>query len=291
MLSALVSLLTIEIGIDPEIRKLGGLLLTWHGVFVAVAIAVGVYVAVQIGQRKGFTEDDAYTVALVGVPAGIIGARALFIAENWELFEDAPLDIFRINEGGISIYGAIIGGVLGGWVYGVWRGLPVGKGLDAAAFGLILGMAIGRIGDIINGEHFADFSGLPWAVEYTHVNSPSFGLPSQHPAVAYEMLGDLLIFGSLFVLWRVYRKDGLVFFSYLSLYSLMRFGLNFVRLDSKTIAGGDLDVMQMVALGVLIFSVLGFVYYWRKPAAQAEPTPEAPPTEVAARSSRAPDRS
>jgi phosphatidylglycerol:prolipoprotein diacylglycerol transferase len=282
VLSALVSLLTIEIGIDPEIGKLGGLLLTWHGVLVAVAIAVGVYLAVQIGQRKGFTEDDAYTAALVGVPAGIIGARALFIAENWHLFEDAPLDIFRINEGGISIYGAIIGGVLGAWVYGIWRGLPIGKGLDAAAFGLILGMAIGRIGCLIAGDTLARSSSLPWAVEYTHVNSANFGMPSQHPAVAYEMLGDLLIFGLLFVLSRVYRKDGLVFFSYLGIYSLMRFGLNFLRLDSKTIAGGDLNVMQMVALGVLISCVLGFVYYWRKPAAQAAPTPEAAPTEAPA---------
>jgi len=285
VLSALVSLLSIEIGIDPEIGKLGGLLLTWHGVFVAVAIAVGVYLAVQIGQRKGFTEDDAYTVALVAVPAGIIGARVLFVAENWDLFDDAPLDIFRINEGGISIYGAIIGGVLGAWVYGVWRGLPIGKGLDAAVFGLILGMAIGRLGCLVAGDTLASSSSLPWAVEYTHVNSANFGLSPQHPAVAYEMLGDLVIFGLLFGLWRVYRKDGLVFFSCLSLYSLMRFGLNFLREDSKAIVGGDLDVMQMVALGVLVFSALGFVYYWRKPAAQAEPTPEAPPAEAPARRS------
>jgi phosphatidylglycerol:prolipoprotein diacylglycerol transferase len=271
--SALVSLLSIEIGIDPEIGDLGPFTLTWHGIFVALAIAVGVYLAVQIGRRKGFTEDDAYTVALVGVPAGIIGARALFIAENWELFQDAPLDIFRINEGGISIYGAIIGGVLGSWVYGIWRGLPIGKGLDAAAFGLILGMAIGRLGCLVAGDTLASSSSLPWAVEYTHINSSNFGMPPQHPAVAYEMLGDLL-------LWRVYRKDGLIFFSCLGIYSLMRFGLNFLREDSKTIAGGDLDVMQMVALGVLIFSVLGFVYYWRRPAARAEPILEAPPAEA-----------
>ncbi len=282
MLSAMVSLLSIEIGIDPEIGSLGGLLLTWHGVFVAVAIAAGVYVAVQIGQRKGFTEDDAYTVALVGVPAGIIGARVLFVAENWHLFEDAPLDVFRINEGGISIYGAIIGGVLGSWVYGMWRGLPIGRGLDAAAFGLILGMAIGRLGCLVAGDTLARSSDLPWAVEYTHVNSANFGLPPQHPAVAYELLGDLLIFGLLFVLWRVYRKDGLIFFSCLGIYSIMRFGLNFLRLDSKTIAGGDLNVMQMVALGVLIVSLVGFVYYWRKPAAQPEPAPQPAPTEAPA---------
>lgn len=276
MLSAITSLLTVKIGIDPEIGDFGPLLLTWHGVFVAIGIAAGVYVAVTIGRRKGFTEDDAYTAALIGVPAGIIGARVLFLVENWGDVVNDPIDPFRINEGGISIYGAVIGGVLGGWLYGVWRGLPIGKGLDAAAFGLILGMGIGRIGDVINGEHFADFSDLPWAVQYTHENSPSFGLPPQHPAVGYELLGDLLIFGSLFLLARLYRKDGLLFFSYLGAYSLMRFGLNFLREDSKLIAGGDLNVMQMVALGTLLVAVAGFIYYWRKPAVEAPRVAAAP---------------
>ncbi len=273
---AFVSLLTIKIGIDPEIGHWGGLVLTWHGVLVALAIAIGVYVAVAIGRRKGFSEDDAYSVALAGVPAGIIGARVLFVAENWHLFEDAPLDIFRINEGGISIYGAIIGGVLGGLAYGMWRRLPIGRGLDAGAFGLILGMAIGRIGCLIAGDTLAESSSLPWAVEYTHSGSANFGLPPQHPAVAYEMLGDLLIFGLLFVMARLYRKDGLLFFSCFFLYSIMRFGLNFLREDSKLIAGGDLDVMQMVALGVAILSAAGFLLFWRRPAVEEQMVPEGP---------------
>lgn len=273
---ALLNLLTIDIGIDPEIREFGGLVLTWHGILVALAIAVGVYVAVQFGRRRGFTEDDAYTAALVAVPAGIIGARALYVAENWggPGLQNA-LDVFRINEGGISIYGAIIGGTLGALAYGIWRRLPIGRGMDAAAFGVILGMGIGRIGCLVAGDTLASSSSLPWAVEYTHSESINFGLGPQHPAVGYEMLGDFLIFGVLLLLTRLYRKDGLIYFSYLSLYSLMRFGLNFLREDSKTIAGGDLDVMQMVALGVLLISVVGYLYFWRKPEAEWEPAPPA----------------
>ena len=126
------------------------------------------------------------------------------------------------------------------------------------------------------GDTLADSSSLPWAVEYTHSGSANFGLPPQHPAVAYEMLGDLLIFGLLFVLSRVYRKDGLVFFSCLFLYSVMRFMLNFLREDSKLIAGGVLDVMQMVALGVAVFSAGAFLFYWRRPEAEERVTPERP---------------
>jgi len=252
----------IKIGINPEIGHLGGLVLTWHGVFTAIGIALGVWVAVKMAERVGFIEDVSYTIALVGVPAGIVGARALFVAENWDLFSDAPLDIFRINEGGISIYGALIGGVLGGLAYGIWQRLPIRAGLDAAAFGMILGQGIGRIGDIINGEHFAKTTDLPWAVVYTHANSLSFGRDPQHPAVAYEFLGDLLIFGLLFLFWRFYKRDGLVFFSYAFLYSIMRVGTSALRLDDQVL--WEFKMAQVIALVVIGISILGFAYCLRQ---------------------------
>jgi prolipoprotein diacylglyceryl transferase len=261
----------IKIGINPEIAHAGGLLLTWHGVFVAVGIALGVWVAVKMAARVGFIEDVSYTVALVAVPAGIIGARVLFVAENWNLFSDKPLDVFRINEGGISIYGALIGGVLGGVAYGIWQRLPIRAGLDAGAFGAILGQGIGRIGDIINGEHFAKTTDLPWAVVYTHANSPSFGRAPQHPAVAYELLGDLIIFGLLFLFWRFYKRDGLVFFSYAFLYSIMRVGISALRLDKQVL--WDFKMAQVIALVVIGISILGFAYCLRQPPGRRKVEP------------------
>lgn len=257
----LLPLMTIEIGLDPELGRIGGFLLTWHGLFVALGIGAGVYVAVLMARRKGFVDDDSHSVALVGIIAGIVGARALFVAENWEMFEGRVWDILRVGEGGISVYGGIIGGVLGGWLYGVWRGLPIARGLDAGAFGLILGQAIGRMGCIINGDHVSASSGLPWAVEYTHATSPSFGLGPQHPASAYELIGDLLIFGVLLVLWRVSEKDGVIFFSYALLYSVMRFGVSFLRFDNEPALG--LRMAQLIALGVIAVSLAAFTYLWR----------------------------
>ena len=269
----------IKIGINPQIAHWGGLLLTWHGVFAAIGIALGVWVAVKMAARAGFIEDVSYTVALVGVPAGIIGARALFVAENHSLFAGRLLDIFRINEGGISLYGALIGGVLAGLGYGIWQRLPIRAGLDAAAFGMILGQGIGRIGDIINGEHFAKTTDLPWAVIYTHANSPSFGRDPQHPAVAYEFLGDLLIFGLLFLFWRFYKRDGLVFFSYAFLYSALRFGASALRIDDQVL--WHFQMAQVIALVVIAISILGFAYCLRQPRgrrkAEALVTPR-PPT-------------
>jgi phosphatidylglycerol---prolipoprotein diacylglyceryl transferase len=252
-------LLTIKMGLNPELGHMGGLLLTWHGIFIALGIGLGVWLGVWFGRKAGFTEDDAYTVALVGVPAGIIGARVLFVAENWSDFAGRRLDIFRINQGGISLYGALIGGVLVALIYGVWKGLPLLKGLDAASFGAILGMGIGRIGCLIAGDIIAKGSSLPFSVQYTSVNSPAFGLPPMHFVTAYEVVGDFLILGLLLALWKfkVFKRDGFMFFTYAGLYSAMRFGISFLRLDKEVLLG--LRMAQVLALGVIGISLIAFI--------------------------------
>lgn len=231
---AILHLLTIKIGMDPNIAKFGSLQLTWHGIGTAVGIAVGVYLAAWLGRREGITEDDAYSVALVGVPSGIIGARAMYVLENHQRFTGQWLDVLRINEGGITIYGAVIGGVVGAVIYGWIRKLPITRGLDVAGIGLLIGMAIGRTGDLINGEHVARSSHLPWATEYTNPASPSFTYGPTHPATTYEMIGDLLIVAIMaYVFVKVWQhKPGITFFVGLVLYSAMRYGVSYLRIDS-----------------------------------------------------------
>jgi phosphatidylglycerol:prolipoprotein diacylglycerol transferase len=294
-----LTLMTINIGINPEIHKFGGLLLTWHGVFTAVGIAAGVYLAVLLGKRQGFLEDDIYSVALLAIPCGIVGARALYVVENWHRSGsglNSVWDIFRINEGGIAIYGAVLGGIVGGAVYCLFRKLPMRRGGDVAACGGLMGMAVGRIGDIINGEHFAKPSSLPWALRYTNHNSPSFlahpqcgldpnlrptidKLCGQHPAVGYEMVGDLLILGVLlFIIWYV-RRDGVAFFSFLLLYSLMRLGVSALRIDSRTIIW-SLTTPQVTALFLIPPSLIGLIYCWLRDGREEPARP--PPSLTAA---------
>jgi len=294
MLNSL-ALLTIEIGIDPEIGDFGGLLLTWHGVFTALGIAAGVLLAVFVGRGLGFTEDDVYSVALVSIPCGIIGARALFVLERWSDVVDDPVDIFRINEGGIAVFGAVIGGVAGGVIYCWIRKLPVRRALDGAACGVLLGLATGRIGDLINGEHFAKLSSLPWAVRYTNLNSPSVlshpiascspassspealhDLCTQHPAVAYDMLGSLLILGVVFLALRYVRREGVAFFTFLLLYSLLRLGESELRLDSREIIWG-LTTPQVTALCLMPIAIIGLLWCWRIGAPQRETPRQAGP--------------
>jgi len=268
MIDAL-TLLTIKIGIDPTILDEAGIQITWHGVFTALGVVMGVAVATWFARRAGYNEDTIYNVALCLVIGGIIGARSLYVIENWSQFEDNLGDVFAVNTGGISIYGALIGGTIGAWLYAIIRKVPnIPRGADIASIGGILGMAVGRIGDIINGEHFARASDLPWAVQYTHPNSPSvlrFGLNySQHPAVAYELLGDLLIFAILIFIYLRVSRSGITFFSWVLLYGVLRFAVSFLRLDDEVLGTG-LKTAQLIAIFGIVAGLAGIAYLLRFP--------------------------
>ncbi len=273
----MTSLLTIDIGMNPNIGTFFGLLITWHGFFTAAGIIAGVWLAVRIAatDRVSIDPDTAYTLAMIIVFCGIVGARALYVIERYgdpgSGLNDVA-DIFRLNEGGISIYGAIIGGAAGGWAYGLWKRLPAAAGADAAAFGMLLGLAVGRIGDIINGEHFAKTSDLAWALTYSHPNSPAFFREAMHPAVAYEMLGDLVILGILAFVWRLQPKTGLVFTLAFLMYAIMRFFVSFLRIDSKEPLFG-LSTPQLISLLVIAIGAVLLAYFARRDEPEREGAP------------------
>jgi phosphatidylglycerol---prolipoprotein diacylglyceryl transferase len=251
----MIDFLSINIGLDPNIVEVAGFLITWHGFFTAVGIIAGVWLAVGVASsnRVNIDADTAYSLGVIVVACGLVGARALYVLENYgdSSSIDSFVDIFRITEGGISIYGAIIGGAVGGWAYGLRKQLPCAAGADAAVFGMMLGLAIGRIGDLINGEHIAKPSDLPWAVTYSNPNSPAFFREAMHPATTYEMFGDLIILGILAFIWRLNPKSGVIFTAAFLLYAVMRFFVSFLRLDSEEPLLG-LTTPQLVSLLVIL---------------------------------------
>lgn len=280
-------LLVIEIPWDPNIGHLGGLLLTWHGLFTAVAILVGVQVALRLSRIMGVDEDDMYTIALVAVPAGIVGARGLFVIEHWGTFSKEPGRIIQITEGGISVWGSLVVGVTAAVGFALWRRYQVRAGLDAAAFGMILGLGIGRLGDLVNGEHLAKTTDLPWAVVYTDPDSPAFAhsiaFGPHHPATTYEMLAAFAIFGLLFPLffrW-LHRYPGVTFMVAAGGYAVTRFLLTYIRLDSPDVALG-LRVPQVVALLALV-AVASIAGYWVSRGPVEREVDESPPGRIPVR--------
>ena len=286
----------INVNIDPEIFE-GSFSLTWHGFFTAAGIALGVWLSVRLARRIGLPEDDTFSIALVAVPCGIIGARALWIFEHTDQIHDIG-DIFALTDGGISVYGAMIGGVIGAFTYVVFfkPEFPRWLALDIAAPGMILGQAVGRIGDFINGEHFAKASDLPWAFRYTNPDTEGpwaqivdgvvpatsswvrgkVGALSEAPvpvhpvAGGYELLLDFLILGGLLLLRRTRVLPGWGFVFYVVSYAAVRGSLALLRTDEQTVIG-DLSVPQLLAIITSLGAVAMAFALLRNPPRRPDP--------------------
>ncbi len=273
----------INIPFNPYIIDIGPFLLSWHGFFTFVAVATAVILAVRWGRKEGMDGDAILSVSVWCIIGGIVGARVLHVIDFWSLYSADPARIFMVWQGGIAIFGAILGGFVFGaayilirnseWFLSLWgkyfrfAGEPekaplpsVGPLADIAAPALLIAMAIGRLGDIINGEHWAKFTDLPWGVVYSHINSPGAYRPASHPAVAYELIMDLVILAIIWPLRNRLRPSGMTFVLYGALYSIGRFFISFLRIESNTYFGGALNEAQLVSLVVIAIAVPLLVY-------------------------------
>ena len=254
-------LAAIVIDLNPNILALGPFTLTWHGVFSVIGIAAAARLAgwladpmrrlglaVRLRQAADAARPWRSAASPAGVPSaaisnvlvwmvigGIVGARLLYVWENYQYFESRWPQVLALNEGGISQWGGIYGALVAGFLWCRRSGYAFADLLDLAGPATALGFAIGRIGDVINGEHHAIASSLPWAV--TYVNAQTLGEPGRtvHPEVAYEMLWSLLLLAALLPLFdrmRVRLPAGATGIVWLCLYAAGRFSLSFLREDS-----------------------------------------------------------
>jgi phosphatidylglycerol:prolipoprotein diacylglycerol transferase len=242
----------IQIALDPNIH-LGPIALSWHGIFTAVGIFFGVALPLRL-IRGRVSEQDGYSIATWGVVGGILGARILHVFDQASYYIAHPAQILMIWTGGIAIWGAAIGGVLGGFIVAVRRRVPIGYAADAAAPGLGLGFAIGRIGDIINGEHHATACTPPAGICVGYTHPDTLGQPGPvHLAVAYDMVWNLIGVGLALWLRRDFAgrwPEGLVFWMWLAFYAVGRLLLGFLRIGDPSYAFG-LRQDQVIAVLVL----------------------------------------
>jgi len=240
----------IQIPFDPNVH-IGPITLAWHGIFTAVGIFFGVALPLRLLKGK-ISEDAGYAVATWGVVGGIIGARIVHVIDQLPYYLAHPEQVLFLWTGGIAIWGAAIGGVLGGVLAAIRRGVPIGYGADAAAPGIALGFAIGRIGDIINGEHHATPCTPPegLCVGFTHPDT--LGQPGPvHLVVAYDMVWNLLAVALTLWLRRFIGRwpDGLIFWIWALQYAIGRFFLGFLRIDDPSYA---FHLRQDQVIGVLV---------------------------------------
>ena len=152
----------IEIGIGPNIIDAGSFVLSWHGLLSVLAVMLAVYLVGRWAPSKGISSETVYSAAVWAIIAGIIGARIVHVIDEWGYYVSNPGQIIAIWNGGIAVWGAIVGGFIGGGIYATINKIPRGPLADVTAPAMLIAMAVGRIGDIINGEHIAMPTRMPW---------------------------------------------------------------------------------------------------------------------------------
>ncbi|HZP94927.1 MAG TPA: prolipoprotein diacylglyceryl transferase [Candidatus Limnocylindria bacterium] len=242
------------IDINPVIVHLGPFALGWYGLFVALALALGLWLALREAARKGLPVEQVESVAFWVVGGGIVGARVLHVLDRWDLYAANPLAILAIWNGGLAIMGAVLGGTLVGLVVAWRRGLPIRALSDAAAPGTILGQAVGRFACLFTG----DAVGRPtsgFGITYLNPGAmvPQLGV-AYEPVFLYEMAWDLGVLAMLWWLRSRLHVDGQLFAVYLALYAIGKFALTFLRTETVWLAG--LQEAQLLSIGALALAAL-----------------------------------
>jgi phosphatidylglycerol---prolipoprotein diacylglyceryl transferase len=254
--------LTIVIDLDPNLFKIGPFLITWHGVFAVLGILAGARLGLWLLSKEGVDVSHGADGVAWMVVVGLIGARLLYVWENYKLFAGQLGRILLLTEGGISQWGGLFGAMVGAYIWTRRAAISYWKVIDAAGAATMIGLAIGRVGDVINGEHHGTPTTLPWGVEY--VNPNTLGQPGLvvHPEVAYEMVLTLVLLEALLPFHsrlKARLPDGVLGLAYLGLYGLGRFFLSYLRTDPAVFAGlrqAQLASLLMFGIAVIVIPIL-----------------------------------
>ncbi len=241
---------------NPYLVHFGSFGIRWYGFFMAVSMGIGIHYFVRRGLRAGVDEDTLYNMALLAILGGVIGARLIYVLTNWSYFAQQPGQIIRVDQGGLAIHGALLGGVSFAMWYAYRRALPFWALIDGMVPGVAVGVFLVRIGNIFNGEILGHPAGILGGL--------------RHPAQAYEMVFAIILW---VVYWRqLWRRpaDGVPFWTFVILYSILRFVSEMFRdnphylidYTSAYLGIGFLTLEQIFTPLVLGLAI--WAYVWRK---------------------------
>lgn len=237
----------------------------WYGILIAIGFLLGSYFACRQYVHLGGKEDDALDVLLYAAPAGILCARLYYVLFYLDLYTNADgsfnwREAIAIWDGGIAVYGSILGSFLAAFLFCRVRHLSFLRLADAYSFGLLIGQAIGRWGNFVNQEAYGGACTLPWRMGLTLGTGTAVEV---HPTFLYESLWNLVGLGLLYFVIRPRRRfTGELVCCYLFWYGLGRFWIEGLRTDSLYLFHTGLRVSQVVALVSAVCT--GAVLLWQR---------------------------
>ncbi|WP_209862742.1 prolipoprotein diacylglyceryl transferase [Paenibacillus shirakamiensis] len=281
--------------LNPIAFSIGSLAVHWYGLILGSAALIGLYLTIREGNRFKIAPEFFMDLVLFGVPSSIICARIYYVAFKWDEYKDHPLDVFKIWQGGIAIYGALIGAILCALIYTRKKGYSFWRIMDICAPGLITGQLIGRWGNFVNQEAYGGPTTETFLRDHLHL--PNFIVEQMnvegvfhHPTFLYESVWNIVGLLLLLVLRRQrFLRAGELFLSYFMWYSIGRFFIENLRTDSLAFQGptwlasfinglwspmkafgfeagaldsayGNIRISQLLALIILIVAIALIVY-------------------------------
>ncbi len=241
--------------------SIGSYHIQWYGVILALGFLMGVLYVSRMVKTMNIDMNRLFDAIIVGLIGSIVCARLYYVAfYPGDKYIKNPIEILKIHDGGIAIYGSLIGALLFGGIMAKLRKLRVPAVLDVASLGFLIGQAIGRWGNFVNQEAFGGPTLLPWGM-----SSDNTGNIAVHPCFLYESLLCALGFILLHIFNKKYRRyDGQTFLLYIVWYGACRFFIEGTRTDSLMLHVANLRVSQVVAAAsVVVGLILLFVFRHR----------------------------
>jgi phosphatidylglycerol:prolipoprotein diacylglycerol transferase len=250
----------------PELFKIGPLTIHTYGVLVAAGFLLGLGLAVKQARKEGIPSEKIVDLGFYVLLSALIGSRLLFVLINASHYMKNPLEIFKIWEGGLVFYGGVLLAVPTVLWYVKKNALGLWSTSDLFAPSIAIGHAIGRIGCFFAGCCYGKpAEGLPWAVIFTDPKSLALiGIPL-HPTQLYESLGEFVNFFILIILRRHKSFNGQLFMTYILLYSVLRFIVEFYRGDvGRGFITSQISVSQGISILTFLISIAGLIILRKK---------------------------
>jgi 16S rRNA (cytosine1402-N4)-methyltransferase/phosphatidylglycerol:prolipoprotein diacylglycerol transferase len=240
---------------NPVAFEIFGLSIRWYGILLSTGIMVGILLAYNEAKRLGRNPEYIIDLALWCVPAAVIGARLYYVLLEWDYYNGDIMRMINIREGGLAIHGALIAAVLTGYIFTRIKKISFWETADIVAPSIIIGQAIGRWGNFVNGEAHGGPTNLPWGILVDGARV--------HPTFLYESLWNLGVFLILVLYRRKKKANGEIFLLYGVLYSLGRFWIEGMRTDSLWFMG--MRAAQLISLAIIVvFSIMIYIIRHRK---------------------------
>lgn len=249
----------------PKRFEVFGIEIALYGVIIAVGMLLAISLVVYIAKKSGQNSDVYWDLAIVSILAGIVGARVYYVAFSWDTYKDNLIDIFNIRQGGLAIYGGIIGGFLAMFVFAKIKKQKPFLLSDTAVPGIALGQILGRWGNFFNREAFGEYTdgllamrlpieavrkGEITEMMWEHMEAGANYI-QVHPTFLYEGIFNTILLILMLVLWRKKHFDGEVALLYFGGYGIGRFFIEALRTDQLQIGSTGIAVSQL--LGLLLF--------------------------------------